>query len=1408
MVPAMWVGLDMLPHNCNGKVDKLALAALEVVHVVDTVQTDLEAQMAAIWAKVLGVNVDDIGRQSSFFSLGGDSLSVVKVIAASKHAGLHLTASDLLNAMVLWRVAEVATSRSSQTWPSAMLTPEVMTSLVEGDSLAKWSHCAVYPVTGLQAGMLLATMRNRDSYVLQSAVELGESMDLDTLQRAFHTLVERHELLRTSFVTTSAGLFQVLRPDTSDIEITNVAAPTLEAFLKQDLAKGFDLTGQLVRWTGVVTECGTYGVMTIHHVLYDGWTVPMLWDDLLDIVRGNQLADRPGFHRVVDFVQAQDEAATQEFWTSYLRGVVASPLSSLTSSGYWNEAFQNSDSSLSLTSKASLKEVHEAARRLDVTTAELIKFAWAATVRKYTRQDDVVFGQVMANRDIPVDGVDSLADIKKWSQVEGVKLMDSLFAFQNTPTATDHNGCWSMLKPYNPSTVSEEYTFELIVEPTPTSLNVHALYNPGDISWDQAQWILHEFDHSLWHLCTEATADTGVSELNTLSEAQTALIRSASFGPTVPLPFELLHHAFEARAAKHPDVRAVELDGQWLTYGDLNAHADTVASQLAELGVCVGSRVAVVMDRCLEFPIGLLATLKVGAAMMPLDVAFPGVPVLHKGAVNTMFSQPDGFHHVGTRVLQVMAIGFDGCQWDTWKALSNGATLVLRGQNMFETLSTIDTLLITPTGLTHLGDPHQYPRLKLVATGGEHLPSSLKDLWADHVCLLNCYGPSECAIATHIVRMTKASDVTIGKPISNASCHILDAAMRHVPLGVVGEIYLGGVGVSPGYINLPELTRDRFLKDPFTNDSGMMYRTGDLGRLLPNGQFEILGRMDSQVKLKGYRIELDEVANAMMHHPDVVSAAVVVKDKSHLVGYFTPATVNVEGLRQTVVDQLPVYMVPAMWVGLDMLPHNCNGKVDKLALAALEATLIMEPMQTELEIELAAIISTVLKINQCEIGRQSSFVALGGDSITAIYLAAALKQRGWRVSVREILASGRLCDLATEAKSQPPLHLPVVSDVALSTEVIQEITSLWPTYESAFATTPEQTFLVQSTIRTPSNWVLQVPFLEWGAAKMAVAYGQLAATCETLRTTFVSNPIGVYHVVNPATSSSIEYSSATSLSEFLATDKARGFTLAHPSFARFTVVTCGGDSVGVLTIHHALYDGWSISLLRSDLFDMYYGRPVSQRPSFRGLIQHLASHGMAKTVAFWANYLAGAPPTPCLSDLVPPSSCPEPNDLSLATHAALPRLPSVIRGLGVTMSTVVLLSWAMALQHHTNRHDIVFGQVLANRNLDVDGIDQYDHLIWELTLTFWGVGSMQFDTDLAFHRSHDLAMDDNVKINGGCNDTYPAAVYAIEVAVTPTTSGVAIRAAYDRSRTDQVAVSRLVATMASYLHEWDHSLRQ
>ncbi|CAK4905524.1 unnamed protein product, partial [Aphanomyces euteiches] len=145
--------------------------------------------------------------------------------------------------------------------------------------------------------------------------------------------------------------------------------------------------------------------------------------------------------------------------------------------------------------------------------------------------------------------------------------------------------------------------------------------------------------------------------------------------------------------------------------------------------------------------------------------------------------------------------------------------------------------------------------------------------------------------------MDANNPVTIGSPMQNVSCYILDEAQLQVPVGVVGEIYLGGICVSPGYINLPEQTAERFLDDPFVSGGGRMFRTGDYVRLLPNGNFEVQGRKDSQVKLKGYRIELEEIGEAMMRHPQVTAAAAIVKDKTHLVGYFTPATVNVDDLR-------------------------------------------------------------------------------------------------------------------------------------------------------------------------------------------------------------------------------------------------------------------------------------------------------------------------------------------------------------------------------------------------------------------------------------------------------------------------------------------------------------------------------
>ncbi|RHZ05571.1 hypothetical protein DYB37_005300, partial [Aphanomyces astaci] len=1424
MVPVVWVGLDVMPQNANGKIDKLVLAAMEVADVFEPVESEMEAKVAAVWAQVLDVSAADIGRQSSFYALGGDSLSVVKVVAASKLAGVHLTASDLLKAMVLWRVAAVATIPQAVTTPSAKLSDEAKASIQqEWPAMAKWPDCVVYPVTGLQAGMLVATMKNPSSYVLQSAVHLDASVDMAKLQSAFQALVVRHEILRTAFASTSAGLFQVIRSDANDIEMAIVSATTIEEFLHLDSARGFELgVDHFVRWTVVKTESNTFGVMTIHHALNDGWTFPLLWEDLLSIVKGKALVDRPSFRHVVDFIEAQDKSETEGFWRSYLDGVVSSSIG--TSGAQLHEEVVPS-SPLCISSKASLAEITLTAQRFDVTVAELAKFAWAATLRKYTRHNDVVFGQVKANRDIPVDGVEryarivfqfddalplsamlesirvergvmtpfthaSLVDIKKWSGVEG-ELFDTLFACQTSSGCGASQGYWSMVERSMKTQFSLEYTFELIVAPKAGSLEINALYKPGFMSRDQAQWIMREFDELVWQLCIESPDKT--INLWDVSPAQGEFIQNSTFGPEVPLPFELLHHAFESRALKHPELPAVEFEGQWLSYGELNAQANAVACELAELGVCVGSRVAVIMDRCLEFPIGLLATLKVGGAMMPLDVAFPldrlelvledsgvdvlvttdvlvgrleglscqvvtilterlalnpiafsqlpchiasskdeaylvytsgstgkpkGVPVLHQGVTNTIFNQPHGFHHIceGSRMLQVMAIGFDGCQWDLWKALSHGATLVLRGSNIFDILPSIDVVGITPTGLSHLGDPSQYPRLKLVAHGGEVMPSALKDLWADHVTLVNRYGPSEGAIETHVQCLSKGQPTSIGRPINNVTCRILDTSFRPVPVGVVGEIYLGGICVSPGYINRPDDSTYRFVSIALGNNQPpeCMFRTGDLGRLLPNGHFEVLGREDTQVKLKGYRIELDEVANAMMQHPDVVSAAVIVKDKTHLVGFFSPANVNVNALRETVAALLPVYMVPAAWVGLDTLPQNTNGKIDVKVLATFDVNVVIEALESETEKVVATAWADVLGVDVNAIGRNTSFFALGGDSISVISAVAMCKKAGLFLTVAKFMETLVLWRVAAAATTASDML--VWPQATVNASVRTQIDDEWGAALGGgdievYPTTPLQGGMLFATAKDRHAYVHQTPLLIPSTCSLADVDGafQTVVAChDILRTTFVSTSSGIFQILQKSQRDNVQQLplsivTTASLKDFLAEDLARGFALGDKSFVRLTLVSTerDGSVVAVLTIHHALYDGWSHAMLLNDLFKALQKRPiVSTRPSFRTVVDYIEAQDKVKAEAYWTTYFSALSYATLVNSLVRPSVGDEKHFLD-SISIPLEGLTKAAQVAGSTVADVAKLAWAATLRKFTQRNDVVFGQVMANRDIPV-----------------------------------------------------------------------------------------------------------
>jgi hypothetical protein len=313
--------------------------------------------------------------------------------------------------------------------------------------------------------------------------------------------------------------------------------------------------------------------------------------------------------------------------------------------------------------------------------------------------------------------------------------------------------------------------------------------------------------------------------------------------------------------------------------------------------------------------------------------------------------------------------------------------------------------------------------LRALLTGGDRL---LRRPPSGFPCrVVNHYGPTECTV------VATASDVLpegmqdgvppIGRPIANVRTHVLDARLQPVPAGDEGELYIGGEGVARGYLRRSELTRDRFIQDPFSAPSGRLYRTGDLARLLPGGELEFLGRMDDQVKLRGHRIEPGEVEWALVQHPAVRHAAVAALGDgkgTRLIGYLVADSKEIprpEELSRFLARSLPDYMVPSHFEWLERLPLTPNGKVDRRALPtptlSAAGSRSTEAPTTESEQALARIWSQVL--GHAEIGVNDSFFELGGHSLNGAQLSARIRAEfGISLSVRSLFDHPTIAALA------------------------------------------------------------------------------------------------------------------------------------------------------------------------------------------------------------------------------------------------------------------------------------------------------------------------------------------------------------------------------------------------------------
>jgi amino acid adenylation domain-containing protein len=422
-----------------------------------------------------------------------------------------------------------------------------------------------------------------------------------------------------------------------------------------------------------------------------------------------------------------------------------------------------------------------------------------------------------------------------------------------------------------------------------------------------------------------------------------------------------------------------------------------------------------------------------GSTGKPKGVLIPHRAVLRL-ACDTRFMEvlPDDV------VSQISSLSFDNSTEEIWGALSSGATLAilpapqyispLELQRAFERYGVTFTVLTTSLfNLIAQENPAAFRHLRVVDFGGESADYDSVRRVLEHgkpERLLNGYGPTEAATISTMYEiaedLSRLASIPIGRPISNTTVYVVDHNLRPVPIGVPGEILIGGPGVALGYINRPELTADKFIPDHIGGGAGaVLYRTGDLGRFLPDGNLEFLGRADQQIKLRGFRIELEEIELVLREHPSVKEAAVVLHQGPNgrfLVAFCTsrPSPTLVPDLRAYLHERLPDFMVPSVFERLESLPYSASAKIDRLALSRRHVSIepvAYEPPAAGTEQRLAALWQETLGV--VRVGALDDFFELGGHSLLAARLFARIeKQFGKRLPLASVFRNSTLRALA------------------------------------------------------------------------------------------------------------------------------------------------------------------------------------------------------------------------------------------------------------------------------------------------------------------------------------------------------------------------------------------------------------
>nr|QCE43603.1 nonribosomal peptide synthetase subunit 2 [Cystobacter sp. SBCb004]QCE43607.1 nonribosomal peptide synthetase subunit 2 [Expression vector pArg23-V1]QCE43611.1 nonribosomal peptide synthetase subunit 2 [Expression vector pArg235-V1]QCE43616.1 nonribosomal peptide synthetase subunit 2 [Expression vector pArg2345-V2]QCE43622.1 nonribosomal peptide synthetase subunit 2 [Expression vector pArg2345-V1]QCE43628.1 nonribosomal peptide synthetase subunit 2 [Expression vector pArg2345-V1-BsaI]UEN69 len=744
--------------------------------------------------------------------------------------------------------------------------------------------------------------------------------------------------------------------------------------------------------------------------------------------------------------------------------------------------------------------------------------------------------------------------------------------------------------------------------------------------------------------------------------------------------------------------------------------------------------VLVTLEEC-EDRLESMAGSNLSVKVSPEDVAYiiytsgttglpKGARVKHRGVSNLVLAQQEYFvAGPGKRLLQFASCSFDGAIWEWTTALLNGATLCLVAESSAEVVSRltrrdeqprIDIAALPPSVVASLPDDC-LPGLEVLLVAGESCPRGVVDRWSRRTRMFNAYGPCEASVTSTMFEFdgTRGAS-TIGRPLRNCDVYILDERMLPVPPGVAGELCIAGLGLAEGYHNRAEETERRFVEASIGSETVRMYRTGDRGRWASDGNIEFLGRLDNQIKIRGIRVEPDEVRTQLLQVPGVAQAAVVVDregQETRLLAYVVASPevpLDLEHVRKRLRAALPEALVPSWFCPVATLPMTLNGKLDVEALPRpgeerTEAR--FEEGATEVERKLQALIAGVLEGRR--LGRHDDFFRNGGHSLKAIHLVAEIrKELGAELAVKTIFDAPTVAELARVIESERRQEGPTASRPRLEGS------------RFTLSALQRQMWLAEKVLQRSGAYNMPLCLELRGAPDASAlqnAVDMLLQRHGVLRWQFKEEsgePYAEDCGVDTVTLATLDWRELgqqekdTALAGLIATP----FNLSQGPLWRGALIRIGEERFWLLLCaHHLLADGWSLGLLLGELAELYNARvghgtarlPAPGTEYSRYVEQSVGDEReLERQLEFWRHQLEGAPQRLALPMELKRSL--SPGKAGAVDFEVGPELTARLRELaeqrGSSLVMVLMSTYQAVLARFAGADDVLIGTPVACRH--------------------------------------------------------------------------------------------------------------